>query len=162
MKEPGVFVVDDVASIRPEHGDAIAAELERRNIHKSYYLETRADVLLRNQEVFQRWRRLGRKYMFLGMEALDAEGLDRFCKRVSPDDSFRTLEVARSSAWPLDYRLFAIQHAVLPTRLPLAEFYRELVKTQEVINRKDLGAAALAKTARIVGRHMARRTSPAC
>jgi hypothetical protein len=50
----------------------------------------------------------------------------------------------------------------LPTRLPLAEFYRELVKTQEVINRKDLGAAALAKTARIVGRHMARRTSPAC
>src|SRR5690242_18778201 len=67
VREPGVFIVDDVAFIRPEHGDAIAAELERRNIRKSYYLETRADVLLRNQEVFQRWRRLGLKYMFLGM-----------------------------------------------------------------------------------------------
>ena len=26
-----------------------------------------------------------------------------------------------------DYRLFDIQHAVLPTKLPLAEFYGELV-----------------------------------
>jgi hopanoid C-3 methylase HpnR len=208
VQEPGVFIVDDVAFIRPEHGDAIAAELERRKIHKQYYLETRADVLLRNEEVFQRWRRLGLKYMFLGMEALDAEGLDLFRKRVSPDDNFRALEVARklglavainlivdpqwdverfrqirewalavpeivhlsvmtpypgTEIWhtearaltSLDYRLFDIQHAVLPTRLPLAEFYRELVKTQEVINRKHLGVAALVKTARIVGRHLA-------
>ncbi|MFL6147334.1 MAG: hypothetical protein ACJ72I_07480 [Pseudonocardiaceae bacterium] len=64
-----MFIVDDVAFIRPERGDAIAAELERRKIHKEYYLETLADVLLRNDEVFQRWRRLGLKYMFLGMEA---------------------------------------------------------------------------------------------
>jgi len=55
----------------------------------------------------------------------------------------------------LDYRLFDIPHAVVPTKLRLAEFYRELVKTQEVINRKHLGVAALAKTARIVGRHLA-------
>jgi magnesium-protoporphyrin IX monomethyl ester (oxidative) cyclase len=198
VPEPGVFIVDDVAFIRPEHGDAIAAELERRKIRKHYYLETRADVLLRNQEVFQRWRRLGLKYMFLGMEALDAEGLQLFRKRVSPDDNFRALELARrlgvavainlivdpqwdterfrvvrrwalevpeivhlsvmtpypgTEIWhtesrkltSLDYRLFDIQHAVLPTKLPLAEFYRELVKTQAVINRKHLGVAALAQ-----------------
>ena len=34
-----------------------------------------------------------------------------------------------------DYRLFDIQHCVVPTRLPLAEFYRELVETQQVLNR---------------------------
>ncbi|MDN5747751.1 MAG: hypothetical protein L0H64_04440 [Pseudonocardia sp.] len=171
------------------------------------HLETRADVLLRNREVFERWRRLGLNYMFLGMEALGAEGLDLFRKRVSPDDNFRALEVAREIGltvainlivdpqwdtaqfrrvreWALsvpeivhltvmtpypgteiwhtesrmlttrDYRLFDIQHAVLPTRLPLREFYRELVKTQAVLNRKHLGTAALAKTARIVGGHL--------
>ncbi len=32
-----------------------------------------------------------------------------------------------------DYRLFDIQHAVLPTQLPLAEFYQELVTTQRAI-----------------------------
>jgi hypothetical protein len=40
------------------------------------------------------------------------------------------------------------------SKLPLAEFYHELVKTQAVINRKHLGVAALAKTAQIVGRHL--------
>ena len=46
-----------------------------------------------------------------------------------------------------DYRLFDIQHAVLPTHLPLAEFYRELVETQRVLNTKHLGFAALRKAA---------------
>ena len=43
----------------------------------------------------------------------------------------------------LDYRLFDIQHAVLPTRLPLPRFYEELVKTQNVLNRKHLGLQGL-------------------
>ena len=43
----------------------------------------------------------------------------------------------------LDYRLYDIQHAVLPTKLPLREFYTELVRTQQVLNRKHLGWTAL-------------------
>lgn len=205
IAEPNVFIVDDVAFIRPEHGDAIAAELERRHVRKEYYLETRADVLLRNTEVFRRWRRLGLNYMFLGIEALDAAGLDAFRKRTTTDENLRALAAARqiglsvainlivdpgwdrsqfqvvrafaesvpeivhlsvmtpypgTEIWhtesqkltTLDYRLFDIQHAVLPTTLPLAEFYSELVKTQAVINRKHLGIAGLAKTAGIASR----------
>jgi magnesium-protoporphyrin IX monomethyl ester (oxidative) cyclase len=208
IREPGVFIVDDVAFIKPDHGDAIAAELERRGIRKQYYLETRADVLLRHTEVFERWRRLGLNYMFLGMEALDAEGLDLFRKRMSPDVNIKALEVARrigltvainlivdprwdrqqfrlvrewalsvpeivhltvmtpypgTEIWhtearkltTLDYRLFDIQHAVLPTTLPLPEFYEELVRTQAIINRKHLGAAALLKTTKVLARHLA-------
>jgi hypothetical protein len=48
-----------------------------------------------------------------------------------------------------DYRLFDIQHAVLPTRLPLAEFYEELVGTQRAIYRKFLGWQQLCKVASI-------------
>ncbi|MFE7900614.1 radical SAM protein, partial [Streptomyces sp. NPDC057424] len=199
----------DVAFIRPEHGHAIAAELERRRIRKHYYLETRSDVLLRNEEVFQRWTRLGLKYMFLGMEAIDAEGLDLYRKRVSPDDNFRALEVARrlginvainlivDPAWDeerfrvvrefalsvpeivhltvmtpypgteiwhtesrrlttRDYRLFDIQHAVVPTTLPLDVFYRELVRTQAVINRKHLGLRTAMGALRVLGGNLAR------
>ena len=209
IREPNVFVVDDVAFIRPEHGHAIAAGLERRRIRKRYYLETRADVLLRNTEVFERWSRLGLKYMFLGMEAIDAEGLDLYRKRVSPDDNFRALEVARrlgisvainlivDPAWDRerfrlvrefalavpeivhltvmtpypgtevwhtearrlttrDYRLFDIQHAVVPTTLPLAEFYHELVRTQSVIHRKHLGLRTAFGAARVLAGNLAR------
>ena len=46
--------------------------------------------------MFARWRRLGLNYIFLGMEALDAEGLDLFRKRISPDENMLALERARS------------------------------------------------------------------
>ena len=55
-----------------------------------------------------------------------------------------------------DYRLYDIQHAVLPTTLPLPEFYDELVKTQQILNRKHLGWAALKSTARIAAGHLLR------
>lgn len=207
IREPNVFLVDDVAFIKSDHGHAIADEVERRGIRKQYYLETRADVLLRNPDVFERWRRLGLNYMFLGMEALDEAGLDLYRKRVNPDENFEALALARKLGvtvainlivdpqwdvrqfqlvreWALsvpeivhltvmtpypgteiwhtdsrkltsrDYRLFDIQHAVLPTKLPLPEFYEQLVKTQAVIAKKHLGFAALLQTTGIVARHL--------
>jgi hopanoid C-3 methylase HpnR len=207
IAEPGVFIVDDVAFIKAEEGEEIARQLERRRIRKQYYLETRCDVLIRNTEVFRRWRRLGLTYMFLGLEALDEEGLTAFRKRTTPAVNNKALEIARSlglsvainiiadpdwdqarfsyvrdwamrvpeivnitvqtpypgtETWltesrrltTLDYRLFDVQHAVLPTRLPLHQFYAELVKTQAVLARKHLGVAALAKTTGIVARQL--------
>ncbi len=196
IREPNVFIVDDVAFIRPEHGMAIADEVEKRGIRKRYYLETRADVLLRNREVFRRWVRLGLRYMFLGIEAIDEEGLLHHRKRVHQSDNLRALDVARELGivvainiiadpswderrfdvvrqWALevpeivnmtintpypgtetwltdnrrfttrDYRLFDVQHAVLPTAMPLGRFYEEFVRTQDVLNRKHLGWRAV-------------------
>src|SRR5580698_4926922 len=196
IREPGVFIVDDVAFVHADHGMQIGEAIQRRGVRKKYYLETRGDVLLRNKEVFRFWRCLGLQYMFIGMEAIGAEGLKTFRKRISLDKNFEALAFARSlgltvainliadpdwdhdrfetirqwcleipeivnisvnTPYPgteiwlreqrpltsLDYRLYDIQHAVLPTRLPLPEFYRELVLTQQVLNRKHLGWAAL-------------------
>ncbi len=196
IAEPNVFLVDDVAFIHPEHGFAIGKEIERRGVKKEYYLETRCDVLIKNEEVFAYWRRLGLHYMFLGVEALDEEGLKLLRKRATPNENWKALEIARRLGftvainiiadpdwderrfavirdWALtvpeivhltvstpypgtetwftesrklatrDYRLFDVQHAVLPTRLPLKRFYEELVKTQSVISRKHLGWSAV-------------------
>ncbi|MBI4583563.1 MAG: hopanoid C-3 methylase HpnR [Planctomycetes bacterium] len=199
IPEPHVFIVDDVAFVHPEHGMAIADLMEKRKIRKRFYLETRGDVLLRNKEVFQRWKKLGLEYMFMGLEAIDEEGLKRHRKRVTLSKNFEALEYARSLGifvavnlisdpgwderrfttvreWALsvpeivhltvntpypgtetwhtesrqfttrDYRLFDVQHAVLPTKLPLDRFYRELVETQQILNRKHLGFTALKDT----------------
>jgi hopanoid C-3 methylase HpnR len=207
IQEPGVFIVDDVAFIQSKHGFAIGAEIERRNIKKEFYLETRGDVLLRNKEVFQYWRGLGLEYMFLGLEAIDAEGLKKFRKRVTLDKNMEALEFARSLGimvavniiadpdwdearfqvirdWALqipeivnvsvntpypgtetwltesrrltsrDYRLFDIQHCVLPTKLPLPRFYEELVKTQQVLNMKHMGFGALKDTALVAAKRL--------
>jgi len=95
IREPNVFIVDDVAFIHPEHGFAIGRELEKRNIRKCYYLETRTDVLCRNREVFEYWRGLGLKYMFLGLEAIDETGLEFHRKRATADINLKALEIAR-------------------------------------------------------------------
>jgi magnesium-protoporphyrin IX monomethyl ester (oxidative) cyclase len=203
--EPNAFIVDDVAFIHPEHGFAIGREIEKRNIRKHYYLETRADVLCRNPEVFAYWRKLGLTYLFLGLEAIDEEGLKLHRKRVSQGTNFEALEIARKIGvnvainlivdpdwderrfaivreWAMsipeivhltvatpypgtelwvtesrklatrDYRLFDIQHAVLPTRLPLHQFYQELVKTQRVLSSKHLGTAVLFQVAGLMAR----------
>jgi hopanoid C-3 methylase HpnR len=207
IEEPGVFLVDDVAFIQAEHGFEIGRQIERRRVRKEYYLETRSDVLVRNEEVFAFWKRLGLNYMFLGIESLTDEGLGAFRKRSTTDVNAKALEVARklgvtvainiiadpdwdepqfervrrwamevpeivhltvqtpypgTEIWStesrrlttLDYRLFDVQHAVLPTRLPLDRFYAELVKTQSVLARKHLGVAALAQTFAIAARHL--------
>lgn len=209
IREPGVFIVDDVAFIQDRHGFEIGEAIARRGIRKEYYLETRGDVLLRNKDVFRFWKTLGMEYMFLGVEAIDEAGLALYRKRVSLSKNFEALEFARSLGvtvainliadpdwdrdrfetirkWCLeipeivnisvntpypgtetwhtesrklttrDYRLFDIQHAVLPTRLPLPEFYTELVKTQQVLNLKHMGWESFKGTAGIVFRHLRR------
>jgi hopanoid C-3 methylase HpnR len=164
-------------------------------------------VLLKNKDVFRFWKTLGLSYMFLGLEAIDEEGLLKYRKRASLGTNFEALEFARSLGihvainiiadpdwdrerfavvrqWCLDvpevvnitvntpypgtetwltehrslttrdYRLFDIQHCVLPTRLPLSEFYAELVATQQVLNKKHLGWAGLVGAASIAARHL--------
>ncbi|HET9867029.1 MAG TPA: cobalamin-dependent protein, partial [Nitrospira sp.] len=96
VREPGVFIVDDVAFIQAKHGMAIAEAIARRGIKKRYYLETRGDVLLRNKEVFRLWKTLGLAYMFIGIEAIDEEGLALHRKRITLSKNFEALEFARS------------------------------------------------------------------
>jgi len=59
IREPGVFIVDDVAFLQERHGMAIGEAIARSDIKKQYYLETRGDVLLRHKEVFRFWKSLG-------------------------------------------------------------------------------------------------------
>lgn len=147
--------------------------------------------------------------MFLGIEAIDEEGLKMHRKRISLGKNFEALEFARTLGitvainliadpdwdrkrfevvrqWCLeipeivnisvntpypgtetwhtesrkvttrDYRLYDIQHAVLSTAMSLEEFYTELVKTQQILNKKHLGWVALKSTARIAASHLLR------
>jgi hopanoid C-3 methylase HpnR len=200
ITEPNVFVADDVAFVNPGDGFAIGELVEKLGIRKRYYLETRVDVLIRNEKVFSYWKKLGMEYLFLGFEALDESGLRSFRKRTSSNKNLAALEICRklgvnvamniiadpawephqfeavtkwalevpeivhlsiitpypgTENWPgqscrlatRDYRLFDLQHAVLPTRLDLLEFYRLYAGAQEVMNRKHLGFSVLRQAA---------------
>jgi hopanoid C-3 methylase len=209
IREPGIFIVDDVAFIQERNGLAIGEAIARKGIRKKYYLETRGDVLLRNKKVFQFWKSLGLTQMFLGIEAIDEDGLKKFRKRIPLGKNFEALEFARSLGvsvainiiadpdwdeerfrivreWCMDvpevvnlsintpypgtetwhtgqhqlatrdYRLFDIQHAVLPTKLPLAKFYRELLHTQRVLYSKHMNWWTAPKLAKELAHNLVR------
>jgi hopanoid C-3 methylase HpnR len=192
IEAPGVFVVDDVAFIDRSHGLAIGETILQRGIKKQFYLETRGDIILRNLDVFKFWKKVGLKFIFVGLEAIDESRLKRFNKHMTLSKNFEALEAARSLGiqiavniiadpgwdekrfevvrkWSMespeivnvsvyttypgtkswytetrksiskDYRLFDLLHTVLPTHLPLKNFYEELVKTQQLLNSKFLG-----------------------
>ena len=60
---------------------------------KRHYLETRADVLLRHKDVFRRWRDIGLEFIFIGVEAIDEDGLTRF-RSATLGQNFEALEFA--------------------------------------------------------------------
>jgi hopanoid C-3 methylase HpnR len=107
IREPGVFIVDDVAFLPQDHAMAIAEGIARKGIRKNYFIETRCDVLLRNKEVFKVWKKLGLEYMFLGLEAIDSEGLALHRKRTTLDKNFEALEFARSLGIALSINIIA-------------------------------------------------------
>ena len=107
IKEPNLFVVDDVAFIQADHSLALGEAIARKGIKKTYYVETRGDVLLRNREVFAFWKKIGLSNMFIGLEAIDAEGLEKFRKRTTLSKNFEALELARSMGFLVAINIIA-------------------------------------------------------
>src|SRR4029434_3228370 len=53
IREPGLFILDDVAFIQAEHGLAIGEAIARKGIQKRYWLQTPRHGLLPHKEVVQ-------------------------------------------------------------------------------------------------------------
>src|SRR5437016_8967343 len=68
IREPGAFIVDDVAFVHERHGFAIGEAIARRGIRKEYYLETRGDASLRRKEVVRYWETIGVESRFLDIQ----------------------------------------------------------------------------------------------
>ncbi len=208
IREPNVFIVDDVAFIRPEHGKRHRRG-GRAAAHPQAVLP--GDPLRRAAASPGGVRAVGAAGPAVHVPRHGGDrlgGLDLYRKRISPDENLKALETARrmgirvavnlivDPAWDeerfrvvrefamavpeivhftvmtpypgteiwhtesrrlttRDYRLFDIQHAVVPTTLPLDRFYEELVRTQAVINRKHLGLRTAFGAARVLARNLA-------
>ena len=77
IREWYVFIVDDTVFTLPGHGDAVAAEIERRRVRKRYCVRTRAEVLLAHPQLFRRWQKLGLKHLVLSVGSLDRQAAER-------------------------------------------------------------------------------------
>lgn len=182
IEEVNVFFCDDESMCDVKRMDRLADLISESGLQKNYFLYARVDTIVQHPELFVKWRDIGLKQVFVGMESFSDSYLQGMNKGITvkqqeeavrilrelgillyasfvvdPDfsrEDFRTLtayvrrlklqHASFSVLTPLPgtvmyndrqgdllpYRpeLFDFIHTVLPTRLPLPEFYAEFAR----------------------------------
>ena len=182
IEAPNVFITDDIFWLDRRRGEELARQIQAAGIKKYFTVQTRTDIICKFPHLIEMWKDCGDLAIFLGVEAVTDEGLDRVNKKNTADNNRRALEIlkdlgvgftpnfivdpawdredfARLREWiteagaynsgfsvltPLpgtdlwdeakhqvttqDWEMYDIIHAVLPTQLPLEEFYEEYSK----------------------------------
>lgn len=85
IKEDWVFLVDDEAFINKERMVELADAIKQAGLHKRFFTYCRIDTLLKNREAVAAWREIGLERLFIGIDAIDAFGLEEFNKKCRVD-----------------------------------------------------------------------------
>jgi magnesium-protoporphyrin IX monomethyl ester (oxidative) cyclase len=180
MREPNVFLSDFEPFLAPDAMQRLADEIESRSIRKRWFMLTRSDTALAEEPLLERWKGLGLRWLFLGLDGWSPERLRELRKANTLErneeavrrmlalglgvsvgfvvrSDFTREDFAELRAYvrrlkaplvsftvetPLvgtklfdenegrlttrDWSLYDLEHAVLPTTMPLDAFYREL------------------------------------
>jgi radical SAM superfamily enzyme YgiQ (UPF0313 family) len=81
LGEDRVFFTDDIAFLQHDAYEALAHRIRAAGLKVLYSCETRADLVVRYQDLFKLWKEIGLKTLFLGIEKVDDDGLDAIRKR---------------------------------------------------------------------------------
>jgi hopanoid C-3 methylase HpnR len=82
LGEEYVFLTDDIAFLQYDAYEALGQQIRDAGLRLHYSCETRADLVVKYQELFALWKEIGLNTIFLGIEKIDAAGLEAVRKRV--------------------------------------------------------------------------------
>lgn len=179
IEAPNIFITDDIFWMNVKRGEELAKAIQAAGIKKYFTVQTRTDIICKFPHLIEMWKGCGDLAIFLGLEAVTDEGLERVNKKNSAANNERAIGILKElkvgftpnfivdPAWdredftrlrewisrtgaynsgfsvltPLpgtdlwseasrnvtthDWEMYDIIHAVLPTKLPLEEFYEE-------------------------------------
>ena len=93
-----VFIADDLFWYHPSRSLALAKELIRRGVRKSWVLvQSRVDLVARHPELLEAWRPIAREFdIFFGLEAASDDGLKGLVKDATVDQTAEAIAIARS------------------------------------------------------------------
>ena len=192
MTEPNVYLQDFEPFLAPEAMERLADAVEREGIAKNWYMMTRSDTAVEQEALIRRWKGLGLRWLYLGLDGpgperlreirkastveVNREGLRRMIDLglgvsvgfvVSPAATAADFAALRDHASGLgrtlvgftietplvgtklfdetehllttrDWSLFDLEHAVLPTSMPLDVFYRHMARLQLGVGARHL------------------------
>ncbi len=99
IPERYVFFVDDnfIPKGHETRVDGIRQEIQRRNIKKEYYFSTRTDMVAARPDLIERWRKVGLKRIFFGLESYDNKKLRELNKGTTSDMNRRAIDVCHAN-----------------------------------------------------------------
>jgi hopanoid C-3 methylase len=184
MEEPNVYLQDYEPFLLPEAMERLADRVEQEGIRKNWYMMTRSDTAIAQEPLLRRWKGLGLRWLYLGLDGFSVdrlkelkkantleaneEGLRRmlalglgvsvgfvvrsdftredfaalraYVRRLraplvtftveTPLVGTKLFDEVQGTLTTRDWSLFDLEHAVLPTSLPLDVFYREMARLQ--------------------------------
>jgi len=95
IPERFVFLVDDEPFVNPTRMWELARAIEAADIGKEYFAYCRLDSLLRDLDLMRKWRSLGLRRLFFGIEAVFDDELSDYNKRQEKRQVIAGLRAAR-------------------------------------------------------------------
>lgn len=94
--ERHVFFTDDIAFIHRSSYEELGRRIRDAGVERIYTAETRADLVVKHGDLFDLWRELGMKTIFLGIEKVDDAGLESVRKRTSQEKNALAIRTLRN------------------------------------------------------------------
>ena len=108
-----VVFADDESFLDRRTMSTLAAALKTAGCHKRFFASTRATTIVRQPKLMAEWRECGLEGVFIGIDAIEQETLNKFQKKSSTEEIERAIAILHE----LGVRVFA-NFIILPTFLP--------------------------------------------
>ncbi len=95
IETPHVFFTDDIFWMNVRRARELARQIKAAGIKKYFKLQTRSDIICRHPEIIEAWKECGKLSIFLGLEAIDDEGLTSVNKKNKVANNNRAIEICQ-------------------------------------------------------------------
>ncbi len=93
LKENHIYFVDDENFVNNERMTKIATLLLERGIKKRYVGWARSDTVVRHPELFELWEKTGLDTVYIGLETMAGERLEKINKRTTVETNRKAVEI---------------------------------------------------------------------
>jgi len=91
------YVGDDIFNLTRERGEGFIREMTGRRNGQNLWLQSRADLVIRDEDLMEGFREAGAYQFMIGIEHSKQDFLDTFNKRTTIDDNRRAMEILKKN-----------------------------------------------------------------
>ena len=97
IRESFVYFCDDNAFFGRQTMTALYQAICERRIAKEYFFFSRADAVVRNRDLVERWAEIGLRQVFLGLEAVEVQRLSALNKRMDARTNEEAVSILKAN-----------------------------------------------------------------